>query len=85
MIATLLGGITASPLARAALHYGATALAILLFLLSICRAGERVGRLTERLESTEKTNDVQRQMLEATARRSRDRDELAERLRDGRF
>jgi hypothetical protein len=62
--------------------YGAIALAIFLFFLSIRCAGERVGRLSERLEFTEKTNDVQRQMLEAAARR-RDHDELAERLRDG--
>lgn len=68
MIAALLGGITASPLARAALRYG-----------------ERTGRLAERLEATEKTNDVQRRMLEAAARRPRDRDDLAERLRDGGF
>jgi hypothetical protein len=85
MIATLLGGIAASPMTRAALRYGAIALAIVLFLLSIRRAGERAGRLAERLETTEKVNDVQRQMLEAAARRPRDRDELAERLRDGRF
>ena len=85
MIATLLGGVAASPMTRAALRYGAIALAIVLFLLSIRRAGERAGRLAERLETTEKVNDVQRQMLEAAARRPRDRDELAERLRDGRF
>jgi hypothetical protein len=29
--------------------------------------------------------DVQRQMLEAAARRPRDRDDLADRLRDGQF
>jgi hypothetical protein len=85
MIATLLGGIAASPMTRAALRYGAIALAIVLFLLSIRRAGERAGRLAERLETTEKVNNVQRQMLEAAARRPRDRAELAERLRDGRF
>ena len=75
----------ATRLTRATLRYGAVALAILLFLLLIRRAGERVGRLTERLETTEKTHDIQRRMLEAAARRPRDRNELAERLRDGRF
>ena len=85
MIASLLGGIAASPWMRAALRYGAIALAVVLFLLSIRRAGERAGRLAERLETSEKTNDVQRQMLEAAARRPRDRDDLADRLRDGRF
>lgn len=85
MIATLLGGIATSPWMRAALHYGAIVLAVLLFLLALRRTGERAGRLAERLKTTEKANDVQRQMLEAAARRPRDRDELAERLRDGQF
>jgi hypothetical protein len=85
MIATLPGGIASSPLARAALRYGTIALAIILFLLALRRSGERAGRIAERLETTEKVNDVQRRMLEAEARRPRDRDELAERLRDGRF
>ena len=63
----------------------AIVLAVLLFLLSLRRSGERAGRLAERLETSEKTNDVQRQMLDAAARRPRDRDELASRLRDGHF
>jgi len=84
------GALTALPTAefealqeRAALRYGAIALAVLL--LALRRSGERAGRLAERLETTEKVNDVHRQMLHAAARRPRDRDELAERLRDGRF
>jgi len=85
MIGALLSGTIASPWARAALRYGAVALTILLFLLSIRRAGERVGRLAERLATTEKANDVQRRMLEAAARRPRNRDELVDRLRDGGF
>ncbi|WP_299363492.1 hypothetical protein [uncultured Paracoccus sp.] len=84
MIAALTG-IAASPLARAALRFSAVALAIVLFLLSIRRTGERVGRLAERLETSEEVNDVQRQMLEAAARRPRSHDELGDRLRDGRF
>jgi hypothetical protein len=70
---------------RAALRYGAIALAILMFLFALRRSGERTGRFAERLEATEKINDVQRQMLDAAARRPRDRNELVERLRDGRF
>ncbi|WP_127144670.1 hypothetical protein [Pelagibacterium montanilacus] len=85
MIGTLLGRIATSPWMRAALRFGAIVLAVLLFLLALRRTGERAGRLAERLKTTEKANDVQRQMLEAAARRPRDRDELAERLRDGRF
>ena len=78
MIATLLGGFAASPWGRPALRYGAIVLAVLLFLLSLRRSGERAGRLAERLETTEKTNDVQRRMLEAAARRPRNRGELVE-------
>ena len=85
MIGALLAGTAAAPWMRAALRYGAIALAVLLFLLTLRRSGERAGRLAERLETTEKANDVHRRMLEAAARRPRDRDELAERLRKGRF
>lgn len=85
MIATLLGGIAVSPWVRVAISYSAIVLAVLLFLLAPRRSGERAGRLAERLKTTEKINDVQRQMLEAAARRPGSRDELADRLRDGRF
>jgi len=85
MIAALFTGIAAAPWMRAALRYAAIALAVLLFLLTLRRSGERAGRLAERLETTEKANDVQRQMLEAAPRRPRDRNELAQRLRDGSF
>lgn len=85
MIATLLGAIAASPWMRAALRYGSIALAIILFLMSISRTGERVGRLAERLETREKANEIQRRMLDAAARRPRSRDDLAERLRNGQF
>ena len=85
MIATMLGLVGASAWARATMRYGAIALAIILFLLSIRRSGEHVGRIAERLETTEKANEIQRQMLEAAARRPRDRGELVDRLRDGGF
>ena len=85
MIATFLGAIAASPWMRAAMRYGAIVLAVLLFLLSLRKSGERAGRFAERLETMEKANEIQRRMLEAAARRPRDRGELADRLRDGRF
>ena len=85
MIAALQTGFAASPWTRAALRYGAIAVAVLLFLLSLRRFGERAGRLAERLETTEKANNVHRRMLKAAARRPRDRNELAQRLRDGSF
>jgi len=85
MITAILGGVIANPWARAILRYGAIAVAIVLFLLSIRRSGERFGRIAERLETTEKTNAIQRRMLEAAARRPRDRNELVDRLRQGGF
>ena len=83
MIAGFFTEFAASPWVRSALRYGAIVLAVLLFLLALRRSGERTGRLAERLGTLEKTNDVQRRMLEAAARRPRDRDDPAERLRDG--
>ena len=85
MIGALLTGIAANPWVQVVLRYGAIVLAVLLFLLSLRRSGERTGRLAERLEATEKINDVQRQMLEAAVHGPRDRNELAKRLRDGHF
>jgi hypothetical protein len=77
--------ILASGPARKALGLLLAALTIALFLLNLRRAGERAGRLAERLSTSEKTHDIQRQMLDAASRRPADRDALAERLRDGRF
>ena len=77
--------ILASGPARKALGLMLASLTIALFLLNLRRAGERTGRLAERLKSTEKANEIQRQMLDAAARRPADRDALAQRLRDGRF
>lgn len=77
--------VLASDLARKALGLLLASFTIILFLLNLRRAGERTGRLAERLHSTEKTHEIQRQMLGAASRRPADRDALAERLRDGRF
>ncbi|WP_265502372.1 hypothetical protein [Paracoccus beibuensis] len=59
--------------------------AILLFLINLRRAGETAGRHAERLKQMERQNDIQRRMLEAASTRPRDRDDLADRLRGGRF
>jgi hypothetical protein len=85
VIGGILATLAGSAWARTALRYGVTALAVLLFLLSLRRSGERAGRLAERLEGMEKSNDAQQRMLEAAARRPRSRDDLAGRLRDGQF
>jgi hypothetical protein len=85
VIGGLLATLAGSAWTRAAIRYGVTVLAILLFLLSLRRSGERAGRLAEQLETMERSHDAQRRMLEAAARRPRSRDDLAERLRDGRF
>jgi hypothetical protein len=83
MIGGLVATFAGSAWARAALRYGAMAVAVVLFLLSIRRSGEHVGRIAERLETTEKANEIQRRMLEVAARRPRDRSELVDRLRGG--
>jgi hypothetical protein len=62
-----------------------TALTMTLFLLNLRRVGERAGRLAERLSTSEKTHEIQRQMLDAAANRPRGCDDLVERLRGGRF
>ena len=80
LISTLSSG-----LARKALGLLLAATTIALFLLNLRRAGERAGRLAERLQTSETTHEIQRQMLEAASRRPRDRDALAQRLRDGEF
>jgi len=76
--------LTSGP-ARKALGLLLAALTIALFLLNLRRAGERAGRLAERLSTSERTHEIQRQMLEAASRRPADRDALADRMRDGRF
>ncbi|MDP3959907.1 MAG: hypothetical protein Q8Q26_07565 [Pseudorhodobacter sp.] len=76
--------LTSGP-ARKALGLLLPALTIALCLLNIRRAGERTGRLAERLSTSEKTHDIQRRMLDAASRRPADRDTLAQRMRDGRF
>ena len=75
----------ASGPARKALGLLLIALTIALFLLNLRRAGERAGRLAERLSTSERTHEIQRQMLEAASRRPADREALAQRMRDGRF
>jgi hypothetical protein len=61
------------------------ALAVVTAVLAVLLGARRAGRLAERLEMMEKAHDAQRRMLEAAARRPRDRHDLAERLRDSRF
>ena len=75
----------ASSPARKTLGLLLATIIIALFLLNLRRAGERAGRLAERFSTSEKTHEIQRQMLEAASRRPADRDALAQRMRDGRF
>jgi hypothetical protein len=77
--------ILASGPARKTLGLILAAAAILLFMFNLRRAGERAGRLAERLSTSERTHEIQRQMLDAASNRPADRDALARRLRDGRF
>lgn len=75
----------ASGPARKALGLLLATITVALFLLNLRRAGERAGRLAERLSTSERSHEIQRQMLDAASRRPADRDALADRLRDGRF
>jgi len=77
--------ILTSGLARKALGLMLETLTVILFLLNLRRSGEQAGRLAERLSTSEKAHEIQRQMLDAASRRPRDRDDLAQRLRDGEF
>ena len=80
-IATIL----VSRTARRALTLILAAFTIAPFLLNLRRAAERAGRLAERHATSERTHEIQRQMLDAASRRPADRDARARRLRDGRF
>ncbi|MFN3311892.1 MAG: hypothetical protein ACK46Q_00250 [Hyphomonas sp.] len=75
----------ASGPARKSLGLLLIALTIALFLMNLRRAGERTGRLAERLSTSERIHEIQRHMLDAASRRPADRDALAQRMRDGRF
>jgi len=77
--------ILTSGLARKALGLMLATLTVILFLLTLRRSGEQAGRLAERLSTSEKAHEIQRQMLDAASRRPHGRDDLLERLRDGGF
>lgn len=83
--AKILAGILARPWARQVAGVVLAVLTVALFIVNLRSAGERAGRAAERLETWERNDAIHRQMLEAAARRPRDRDELADRLRDGQF
>jgi hypothetical protein len=84
MIGWIMAIIASGP-ARKALGLILATATLALFLLNLRRAGERTGRMAERLSTSEKTHEIQRQMLDAASRRPANRDALVERLRDGRF
>jgi hypothetical protein len=85
MWGSLVFGLLARPWVRRVAALALVALTITLFILNLRRTAERAGRAAERLDNLERTNVVQRQMLEAASRRPRSRDDLLERLRDGGF
>ena len=85
MWGSLLAKILTRPWARRAAAYALVALTITLYILNIRRTAERAGRAAERIDHLERTNAIQRQMLDAASRRPRNRDDLLERLREGGF
>ena len=52
---------------------------------AILLGARQAGRNAERVERMRRTIEVQREQLDAASRRPRDRDELVDRMRDGRF
>jgi hypothetical protein len=85
MWGTLLVGLLSRPWARRVAAIALIAFAILLLILNLRRTAERAGRAADRLDNLERNDAILRQMLDAAARRPRDRDALADRLRNGRF
>ena len=85
MWASLLAGLLARPWARRVAALALVALTIALFILNLRSTGERAGRAAERLETLERNDATHRQMLDAAARRPRNRDDLLDRLRGGGF
>jgi len=85
MWATFAIGMLARPWARRVAGFALAALTLTLFLLNLRRTAERAGRAAERLDQLERSNAIHRQMLDAAARRPRDRDDLLDRLRGGGF
>ena len=59
--------------------------AILGAVAAILLGARQAGRNAERVERMRRTIEVQHDQLDAASRRPRDRDELARRMRDGRF
>ena len=85
MWASLAVVLLARPWARRMAAYALVALTIALFIVNLRRTAERAGRVAERFEQLERANAIQRQMLDAAARRPRSRDDLLDRLREGGF
>ena len=85
MGADVLAGLLARPWLQRATAIVLAALTITLFILNLRRAGERAGRSAARLETLERNNAMQRQMLDAASLRPRSRNDLVERLRQGGF
>ena len=83
MWGSLFTGILARPWARSVAGIALVTLTIILFLFNLRRQGERAGRAAARLDQMERTNAIQRKMLDAAARRPSNRDDLLERLRKG--
>jgi len=85
MWGSLVVGLIARIWMRRAVSFAFAVLTVALFILNLRRTGERAGRAAERLAQLERTHAIQTQMLDAAARRPRGRDDLLDRLREGKF
>lgn len=85
MWGSLAVGLLARPWARRVAGLALATLTITLFILNLRRTGERAGRAAERLDQLERTDAIQRQILNAAARCPRSRNDLLDWLRGGEF
>jgi hypothetical protein len=85
MWGSLLAKVMACPWARRVAALALVALTVTLFIINLRRQGERAGRAAERFDHMERTYAIHREMLEAASRRPRSRDDILDRLREGRF
>lgn len=70
---------------RATLRHATASPAATLFLLNLGCNGEPAGRLARPLEATRLRYDIQRQVQDAASPRLRDHEDVAQRMRDGKF
>ncbi len=85
IVSSMLVGLITRPWVRRLIGVALAALAIVLFLFNLRRAGETSARVAAQLARWESRYALQREMLKATTRRPIDHSSLADRLGRQRF